>query len=462
MARIHLFIATVALALGPALFAQDTALTDYLQRRQQERQLEAPKLDPKRIINESNSFLREREPEMTAEEYALYEKVVTMLGTNADLALKLLEAMMHEDKAPSPAFELILGNAYHAAGRAKDAEKNFRSAVTRYPTFLRAWNNLGVLYYGESRFAEAVDCLSRCVSLGDRDPVTFGLLGYSLDRTGNAVAAEMAYMQAVAGDPTNADWKEGLLRIFVQGRQFGRAESLARSLMKEHPETTRFWFAYANILLAENRKLAATTMLEVAVGTGVGTTDETSLLGDLYAEQGFVDEALETYQRVLALSAPFGESKMLRYARMLTAAGRFEQATAVLLALPPTLSTTAAQERQLARADIHSAQKQWPAARRELDALLALAPTHGPALLRLGRTWAAEDDHARATFSFEAALQDRATTYDASLELANLALKDRQYAKAAEYLRKALAIEKTDAVEDYLAQIKTLIPSENG
>ena len=29
-----------------------------------------PKVDPKRIVNESNSFLKEREPDMTEEEYA--------------------------------------------------------------------------------------------------------------------------------------------------------------------------------------------------------------------------------------------------------------------------------------------------------------------------------------------------------------------------------------------------------
>ena len=53
----------------------------------------SPALDPKRIINESSSFLKEREPEMTAEEYALYERVVTMLTTRPEFALKLLEAL---------------------------------------------------------------------------------------------------------------------------------------------------------------------------------------------------------------------------------------------------------------------------------------------------------------------------------------------------------------------------------
>ena len=95
-----------------------------------------PKLDPKRIINDSNSFLKEREPEMTEEEYALYQKVVTMLSTNPDFALKLLEAMMSDKEQPSPAFHFILGNAYYAAGMNDKSEANYRSAVESYPTFL--------------------------------------------------------------------------------------------------------------------------------------------------------------------------------------------------------------------------------------------------------------------------------------------------------------------------------------
>ena len=113
-------------------------------------------VDAKKIINQSTSFLKEREPEMTSEEFALYEKVVTMLTTNVDFAVKMLEAMMNEKEPPSPAFEFILGNAYYAANQVEQAEKSDRSAVKRYPSFLRAWNNLGVLYYTSNRFSDAV------------------------------------------------------------------------------------------------------------------------------------------------------------------------------------------------------------------------------------------------------------------------------------------------------------------
>ena len=203
-------------------------------------QASEPKVDPKRIINESSSFLKEKEPEMTEEEYALYQKVVTMLATNPEFALKLLEAMISDKEPPSPAFEFILGNAYYAAGQNDKAEADYLVAVKRFPTFLRAWVNLGILYYSSGKYGEAVPCFSKAVELGDRDATTFGLLGYCLQKQGDLVSAEMAYMQALSGDPSNVDWKEGLLGICIDGKQFTRAESIVKNLIKERPTDTRY------------------------------------------------------------------------------------------------------------------------------------------------------------------------------------------------------------------------------
>jgi tetratricopeptide (TPR) repeat protein len=416
----------------------------------------APKLDPKRIINESNGFLKEREPEMTAEEYALYEKVVTMLPTQPEFALKLLEAMMNEKEPPSPAFEFILGNAYYAAGQNDQAEARYRSAVKRYSSFLRAWNNLGILYYTVNKFAEAIPCFSQAVTLGDRDPTTFGLLAYCLERMGNVVPAEMAYMQALSGDPTSANWMEGLLRIYIQGKQYGRAESLVKNLIKEHPQEAKYWLTYANILLGENRKLEAIAILEASVGTGVAGLDELNLLADLYAEQGLVPEAVTIYQKIQSLSQELGERKLLNLAQMLIASDRLPQAQAVMAALKSELTPEGRINYLQARSDWFAAQKRWPEARKELDELLKLAPLNGRALLSLGRAHLAEDDLPRATFAFEAACQIPDCTYRASLELANIELKNRHYGKSVEYLQRALNIERTAAVEDYLARIKTL------
>ena len=398
---------------------------------------------------------------MTEEEYALYQKVVTMLSSNPEFALKLLEAMMSDKEPPSPAFEFILGNAYYAAGQIEKSETNYLSSVRRYPTFLRAWVNLGILYYSSGRYGDAIPCFSKAVVLGDRDSTTFGLLGYCLQKQGDLVSAEMAYMQALSGDPSNVDWKEGLLAICIEGKQLTRAESLVKNLIKAQPTDTRYWLTYANILLSEGRKVEATVLLETAAGTGVANVEELSMLGDLYGEQKMVPEAADIYRRVLASSPEMGEKKILHYAEVLISGGRLDDAERVLGTMKPEDASRGGVELLRTRADLLAAEKKWPEERRVLDQLLTIAPLDGQALVSLGRAYAAEDDVARATLAFEGAYRIQSSAYVASLELANIEVKNRHYAKCVEYLQKALSIEKTDAVEDYLTRIKTLVSKDS-
>lgn len=448
----------IFLLLLPAVLAAQSEV-DILERTQMgtHGQQRSPKLDPKRIINESSGFLREREPEMTAEEYALYEKVVTMLTSNPTFALRLLEGMMSESEEPSPAFRFILGNAYYAAGDNDKTEENYRTAVARYPSFLRAWNNLGVLYYSTDRFGEAVKAFSKSVSLGDRDPTTYGLLGYSLEKENDLISAEVAYMQALAGDPGNADWQEGLLRICVQGRQLVRAEAIARSLIKNQPGVARFWLVLANVLLTGERRLEAMAVLELCAGAGVAGPDEMILLGDLYAERGLYPEALAIYTKLIKPEPTAGEQKLLRLAQTHAAAGRPADATTVLAALPATLSPAGHLTRLLVQAQIARAAQRWADAQRDLSAILAEQPLHGPALLALGGVHVAAGDDPRASLVFETALQVPEAAYRASLELANLELRARNYAGSVAHLQRALGLEHSEEVADYLARVKTLV-----
>jgi len=52
------------------------------------------------------------------------------------------------------------------------------------------------------------------------------------------------------------------------------------------------------------------------------------------------------------------------------------------------------------------------------------------------------------------------STYRASLELANLEIRNRNYARSVEHLQKALSLQHTDEVADYLARVRTLVTDE--
>jgi lipopolysaccharide biosynthesis regulator YciM len=181
------------------------------------------------------------------------------------------------------------------------------------------------------------------------------------------------------------------------------------------------------------------------------------LLADLYAEQKLIPEAVAIYQKVLVPAPELGERKLLRLAEALLADHQLQQAQDVLAKLPTKLSAEGEIAFLQTQADILAAQKKWADARTRLQKLLQSAPLNGKALLSLGRTYTAEDDLPRASFAFEGALQSPDYTYAASLELANIELKNRHYDKSVEYLEKALKIERTSAVEDYLARIRSLV-----
>jgi len=453
--RVALLLCLCVPTLAAAVGLNDFIEAQKQQNEDPDRLARQAKLDPKRIINDSNSFLKEREPEMTAEEYALYERVTGMLASNPTFALKLLEAMMSDKEPPSPAFEFILGNAYYSAGQNDKSEQRYLSTVKRYPTFLRAWINLGVLYYSTKNYSEAVRCLSRAVVLGDRDPQTFGILGYSLEQLHKIVPAEMAYMQAMSGDPGNAMWLEGLLRIYVQGKQFGRAEWLVKDLIKQEPKETRFWLTYANMLLAQDKKTDALCVLETCTAIGASDAQELTVLADLYADQGLVPEAIGAYEKLRATAADLGEQKFVNLVKMLTSTRQFSDADEALraaekdIASPPPKLT-------LAKAELLIAEQKSEPARVVLNGLLATQPLNGEAVFDLGKTYALDANWPRALLAFEEASNLPDSAYRACLEVATIEVKSQHYTRAVEFLEKAVQIEKSPAVEDFLARVRPL------
>ncbi|HVZ65523.1 MAG TPA: tetratricopeptide repeat protein [Lacunisphaera sp.] len=458
------FLVFVAALLGGTCGAQSSdQKLDELDQRQflASRPESRPAVDARERIKQSTSFLKDREPEMTTDEYALYERIAAMLTTNSELAVRLLEGMVNGKEQPSPAFAFILGNAYAAASQFDRAEASYHSAVQRFPTFLRAWDNLALLYYNDGRFTEAAECFAKAVSLGDRESATLGLLGYCLERKGDTIAAETAYTQALGAEPANLDWKQGLLRLAIAAKQYGRAERLAQGLIKDKPTDIQLWMDYAGVLVADGRKLEAMTVLEQAQTAMPLDADSLLLLGDLYAEHGLADDAVNAYRKVFATAAPRGEQKLLQFAGVLIATGKLDEAGRTLAALPAELSPAARLERLQAQADLALARKRWPEARAKAEALLKAAPLNGRALLTVGQTYLEENNLPQATFAFEMAAQIPESAYQANLELANIELKNRHFAQAASRLEKALKIQRTDTIEDYLARIRALVPPED-
>jgi len=417
------------------------------------------KLDPKRIINRSMNFLTNREPDVSAEENALYERAHQLAATKPEAAVTLLEGIVAKpkDQEPaSPAFDLLLGNLYYAVGQTAKAEASYLRAVERYPAFLRAWTNLGVLYYAQGNYAKAIPCLARAVALGDRESTTFGMTALCLENTGDAVGAELAFVQALALDPGNVGWMDGLVRVFMRAKQYSRAEVMIRNLIKERPTESRYWLIYADIMVATDRKLEAIALLEQTLATGIAGREELAELAGLYADENLVPEAVRTYGKIDVTAKALGERRTLQLVRILMATSDWPKAQALLDEFGK--AGGAGQETFLRiQADLFAGQKKWSDARKVFDALLRLNPMDGGALVGLGRAYLGEGDEIHAILAFEAAVQTKEGVHQASLALANLELKHRHYERSVSHLEKALSIEKNEEMEDLLARVRSLV-----
>jgi len=418
-----------------------------------------PDFQIKDYINKSYNFLLNREPEMTAPEYALYEQVLPMIFDEPEVATLLLESMLADDDPESPAFAYVLANVYFSNDQHDLAEKHYKSAIDEYPDFLRAWTNLGFLYYSLERFGEAIPCLIKAISLGEQDPQVKGLLGYSLIEINNPLAAEAAFLQAFSTDPENSDWIEALLNLYLDTAQLERAESLIRQLIKLDPREKANWAVYYTMLLSADRKVEAIIVLETLKEFGLADLEENLLLGDLYAQHGLFPEALATYGLVVQSDALTGTDRLLQYAQVLIETGSYTQAEHLLTAASRTGLAEKRVDLLMTQVRLLMARDDWSEATALLDEILILDPLCGEALLAMGRIHTKQEQFPKAEFLFNQAAKVSASAFQANVELANLALREHHYQKGIDYLRAALKIEQRSEIEAYILRLESLISS---
>jgi predicted Zn-dependent protease len=269
----------------------------------------------------------------------------------------------------------------------------------------------------------------------------------------------MAYLRALSTAPENADWLDGLCGLYIETRQYGRAEPLVRRLIKLQPAEPRHWQHLAGLLLSQARPMEAIVVLESARGLRVANEEMVVQLGDLYAQQNLRPEALAVYRDLLKRDPTAGAKRLVGAAVAALEEGRDTEAAEFLATADKDVPAGQRGVFLEARAELAVAHKDWGAARRDLEEALAARPLHGPLLLRLGQVLKAGSSETAAREYLEAAARYPESAYRAHLELADLELHARHFRLCADQLEQALAIEKSPALQEYLVKIKNLIPN---
>ncbi len=421
----------------------------------------APTIDIDAIVNDNLNFLKNREPEMTDAEYALYQKVVPLVLKRPEFALTLLETMLLDDEPESPAFSYVLANIYYAQESFDQAESYYKRAIDDFPNFLRAWINLGILYFRQEQYNAAIPCFTKAIELGNTEAEIRGLLGYCLIKNRRPIAAEATYLQALSIEPQNSDWIEALASLYLESEQYNRAEPMIRALIEQNSKKMLNRRLLVSLMISEDREAEAITELEIARVMGISTPADDLQLAGLCAKNLLYAEAYQIFETLAPNHTDLIANQLFSYVESLISKADFAKAQQLLSVFKGTLSPDATIRRLYLIAKIQKDTEEYSEALKTLRALFKLDPLYGPALMTAAVIHKDREEYTHAAQYFSQAQPIEDHTYIASIELANIALKKNDYREALKQLENALRIESTPELQTFKASILAILSTRN-
>lgn len=399
----------------------------------------------------------EVEPRITDEERRQMQRILEALGAeNVERAESLLERS--RSAASSAVFDFTQANLHFQREEFSAALAAYQAAVAKHPRFRRAWRNMGLIQVRQGDHAGASTSLRRVIELGGGDAVTYGLLGFCLGALEDSLAAESAYRMAILLDPATTDWKMGLARALFRQERFADAAALCGRLLADEPGRADFWLLQANAFIGMDQPLRAAQNLEFVDQLGQSTADTLNMLGDIYVNQGFFEQAVSGYIRAVERDRRAGPARALRGARALAARGASTDARRLLdrvgMLFVGRLDENDRRELLRIRARVAMLDGASEEEIRVLEEITAIDPLDGEALILLGQHLARAGDPDRAILCYERAAGLEPHEADARVRHAQLLVGQGRFSEALPLLRRAQTIRPRESVQEYLEQVE--------
>lgn len=450
-------------------------------------------------------------PENQAEREALGQiRDILRPGTDAAVieAARVLDTLIatrrQANAAPSPMILQIAGTLHmrmaeiattdtqrqQATERAITLLRQSVDPTTGFPNFLRAHKNLANLLFRTespdgSNAALARDHFIRAIELGDRDAVTFGLLGAIYLDEGRLISAESALRNALMINPRVIEFKQLLGQVLLQQERFAEARDVFSELLQRRPNDTNFWMAQANAFVALDQIDEAAKNLEIVRFMGGANAAVLMLLGDVYMNKDMTIEAHEVYLEAIAMDPSMQNlDRFVRAAESLSNFGAYELAMSVVNAIDAAYGDRLSEKEDInllsLRSEINLSLGQTEEAVANLEDLLRKDPFNARALLTLARYYSnLEPDESlteeqrrlqerrnqqRAILLYERAqnLEDVRAQVRAYIGEAQLRVQRNELQRAAELLETAQSLQFQDYIQAYLEQIRAAVRARRG
>jgi tetratricopeptide (TPR) repeat protein len=403
------------------------------------------------------------EPRVTQDEVKILEKVRPLMAGDLAKAEGVLRKAMKPDC--SAILDFTLASIQFQQDRTDDALATYKNAVAKFPSFRRAWRNIGLIHSRNHAFDDAIHAFTRMIELGGGDSYSYGLLGAAYAAKQDHQAAEAAYRNALLLQPENTEWRLGLTRCVFRQNKFQDAAALLDVLIERFPDKADFWMLQAQTYLGMKEPLKAAGNLEALDLMGKSTLDGLYTLGDIYVSEGLMELALRAYGRAIDIDANQPVARPLRAAELLASRGSLPQARQLVArirsACEPRLDDN--DRRKLLKLDARLSMADGEASAETaavLEKIVELDPLDGEALMLLGQHYAQRNEPDRAVFYYERAESIASCEVNARVRHAQVLVGQARYGDAIPLLRRAQELKPRDDVARYLEQVERLSKSK--
>jgi len=408
----------------------------------------------------------EIEPRVTVVEKELMDKVMKLLAEEGGTpkAVALLEKSIKPSS--SAVFDFTLANIHFQEDRLTNAVACYQAAIEKFPAFQRAYKNTALIRIRLGEFEAAVEPLVMCIELGVNDGLTYGLLGYAYTMTEQFVSAESAYRLAMLFQPKTLDWKIGLCRTLFKQQKYGEAIALCDELLRRDPDKADYLLLQANAYLGLKQPMKAAEIYELLDLSGKTPVAALYTLGDIYINEGHLEQAADVYQRALAREAKADLVRQLRNVEALLSRNAYPAAAELLRKVAARTGADVSDE---LRKRMLKLEARLAAARNEaggeqariLEEIVKLDPLDGEALILLGQHYAGTNVE-RAVFYYERAEGIEKVEADARLRHAQLLVRNGKYQEALPLLKRAQELKPREEVQRYTEQVERAARLRNG
>ena len=399
----------------------------------------------------------EIEPRVTKEEVNILEKVRPLMAENLPGAEEALRKAMKPDC--SAILDYTLGGILFQQDKLIDAMVAFRKAVEKFPSFRRAYRNIGLISVRNQDFEGAIGAFNKMIELGGADAYSYGLLGFSHANRQDFQPAESAYRNALLLQPENIEWRLGLTRcVFKQGK-FDDAAALLDVLITSYPDKADFWLLQAHTYLGMKQPMKAAMNLEAMDQLGKSTVDSLYTLGDIYLTESLPSLAYGAYARAVALKPEQPVARAMKSAEQLASRGGAGEARKLVESIRAAKGTTLdeADTRKILKLDARlalAANAGGADAAATLEEVLKLDPLDGEALMLLAGHYASNGQPDKAMLYYERAAGIEQHAANARVRHAQIYVSQSRYPEAIQLLRQAQEIKPREDVARYLEQVE--------